>query len=175
MTLISDILMNKEQREKFSIGYETVDINGYINRLKITDQTIFDLMFIEFLIEQPQHEAVVLFMEDVSRSGMYVSSPKLDSDSIVQSGKKAANHIAERRMSFSSPYRFVVDDCGELRAEILMKFINSAYTFPRSKHEKKDFAEVAAKLLIPSLNSLSKFYKTNTYRDPRRILATQSK
>lgn len=175
MTLISEILMNEEQRDKFTVEQENVDVKGYVSQLKVTDQTIFDLLFIEFLIEQPHHEAVVLFMEDVSRSGMYISSPKLDSEMKGQTGKKAANSIAERRMTFSSPYRFIVDDCGELRANILMKFINAAHTFPRKRAEKKDFAEVAAKLLMPSLKSLSKFYKTNRYRDPRRILATQSK
>lgn len=175
MTLISEILMTPEQREKFSLSEESVDIKGYIKKLKVSDQTIFDVLFIEFMIEQPHHEAAVLFMEDVSKSGIYVSSPSLDSDGSHQPARKAANHMAERRMCFSSPYRWVVNDCGERRASVLMKFIDSAHTFPRTKPEKKEFAEVAAKLLLPCLESLSHFYKTNMFRDPRRVIGSQGK
>lgn len=175
MTLISDILMNSQQREKFSTSEEPVDLNGYVKRLKITDQTIFDVMFIEFLIEQPQHEAAILFMEDVSKSGIYISSPNLETDGDHQPAGKAANHMAERRMCFSSPYRFVVNECGERRASILMAFVDAAYNFPRLKQDRKDFSDVAAKLLLPSLKSLSKYYKTNRYRDPRRVIGTQGR
>ena len=74
MTLISEILMTPEQREKFSLSEESVDIKGCIKKLKVSDQTIFDVLFIEFMIEQPHHEAAVLFMEDVSKSGTCVES-----------------------------------------------------------------------------------------------------
>ncbi len=173
MTLISEILVNDEQRDKFLLTEESVDIKGYIKRVKVSDQTIFDVMFVEFLIEQPLHEASVLFMEDVSKSGMYISSPSLDSDGVHQPAKKSANHMAERRMAFSNAYRSVVNGCGERRANILMKFIDSAHQFPRKKSERKEFAQVASKLLAPSLKTLSRHYRTDRYRDPRRVIASQ--
>ncbi len=175
MTLISEILVNEEQRDKFSYTQEAVDIKGHISRLKVSDQTIFDVMLVDFLIEQPQHEAAVLFMEDISRSGIYISSPGLEPDSIHQPAKKAANHMAERRMSFSAPYRRVVDDCGPKRASVLMKFMDSAHRFPKSKEERKEFSRIAARLTLPALKSLSRFYKTDNYRDPRRVIASQSR
>lgn len=175
MTLISEILVNQEQRDKFSYTHEAVDFKGYIHKVKVSDQTIFDVMLVDFLIEQPQHEAAILFMEDISRSGIYISSPGLEPDAVHQPAKKAANHMAERRMSFSAPYRRVVDDCGPKRASVLMRFMESAHRFPREADERKEFSRIAARLTLPALKSLSRFYKTDNYRDPRRVIASQSR
>tara|TARA_R110000851_G_scaffold36477_2_gene95102 strand:- start:347 stop:922 length:576 start_codon:yes stop_codon:yes gene_type:complete len=172
-TLISEMMMTPEQRAKFSLTPEAIDLKGYVRRLKVTDQNIFDVLFIEYLIEQPQHEAACLFMEDVYKSGACIASPSLDGDQVRQPMGATANRIAEKRMTFSAPYRFMLGKCGEEQSSWVMKFIEVAHVFPRTGDDRQDYAKQVADLIRSPLIALSKFYGTSGKRDPRRIIASQ--
>ena len=172
-TLISEIMMTPEQRAKFSLTSEAVDLKGYVSRLKVTDQNIFDVLFIEYLIEQSQHEAAGLFMEDVYKSGACIPSPSLDSDQVTQPISAVANRIAEKRMIFSAPYRFMLGKCGEEKTSWMMKLIDAAHIFPRAGKDRQDYAKQVTDLIRSPLIALSKFYGTSSKRDPRRIIASQ--
>ena len=112
-------------------------------------------------------------MEDVYKSGACIASPSLDGDQVRQPMSSTANRIAESRMTFSAPYRFMLGRCGEEQSSWVMKFIDVAHVFPRSGEDRQDYARQVAELIRSPLIALSKFYKTSGKRDPRRIIASQ--
>lgn len=173
MTLISEMMMTPEQRSKFSLSPEDIDIKGYVSRLKVTDQNIFDVLFIEYLIEQPHHEAAGLFIDDVSKSGACIASPSMDADIVRQPIRSTAGRMADRIMIFSGAYRYMLSECGEEQASWMMRLIDIAHVFPRSGEDRKNYAEQVCRLVKEPLKALAKHYGTSRKRDPRRVISSQ--
>jgi hypothetical protein len=112
-------------------------------------------------------------MEDVYKSGACIASPPLDGDQVRQPMSVTADRIAEKRMTFSAPYRFMLGRCGEEQSSWVMKFVEVAHVFPRTGDDRQDYAKQVADLIRSPLTALSKFYGTSGKRDPRRIIACQ--
>jgi len=173
MNLISEFLLNEEQRNKFSLNSESLTYSGHVSLFKITDQNIFDVMFVEMMIEQPQHQSAILLMEDLSQSGATIPSPSLENDGNHAPTHKSANRLAERRMAFSEPYRHVLKECGEIASQALLRCIDNAHRLPPKGPERLSLAERVAQIVKKPLESAARFYKIDRMRDPRRILASQ--
>ena len=139
-SMISKILMNESQRAKFDMVQESVDLKGIVNKNKKTNQTVYDIMLINGYINQQQHEGVFLFVDDLASSGANVASANLEGLSHSPAYSIGGN-ISDRRMSFSSAYRFVLNDCGERDTEFMMSVTNNLYLFPESKNEQGLYAE----------------------------------
>jgi len=172
-TLISEILLNEDQRNKHNLVSESITYSGYVSLFKITDQTIFDVMFIEMLIEQPQHQSSIMFMEDMSRAGGTIPSANLESDGNHAPTHKSANRLAERRMAFSAPYRHILKECGEIASQALLRCIDNAHRLPPKGPQRLSLAERVAEIVKKPLASAARFYGVDRVRDPRRILASQ--
>jgi hypothetical protein len=162
-------LLNPEQRKKFDLVSERVDYRGVVHRNKIENQTIYDVMLVNGCIEQPQHEAMFLFLDAVSKSGAYVASVSWD-DLYRDPARNAANRMSERRMAYSEPYRFMVEDCGQGNAAFLMETMNHLYFIPESKKEARIYSSWIAESASYSLWSLVKFYRLEKKRDPRSMI-----
>ena len=158
-----------EQQEKYSYEREDVDLAGIIQRNRVTDQTIFDVLFIRFLIEQPQHEAAHYYVEALERSGAGVQSPALDGRASVMPAHAVGDQIAQRHMSFSSAYRFMLKRVGEEGAAFCSRVTGNIFFYRRDA----EFLEEVGHRLDKPLWSLAKFYKTAKRRDPRRVLRAQ--
>ena len=172
-SMISKILMNESQRAKFDMVQESVDLKGIVNKNKKTNQTVYDLMLINDYINQQQHEAVFLFVGDLASSGASVASANLEGLSHAPAYTVGGN-ISDRRMSFSSAYRFVLNDCGQRDTEFMMSVTNNLYLFPESKPEQAAYAKKLSRLISKPLTSLSKFYGIDQKKDPRDILRLQA-
>jgi len=173
MTSISEILLNDEQRSKRELVNESLSYSGHVSLFKIADQTIFDVMFIEMMIEQPQHQSAILLMEDLSRAGATIPSVSLENDGNHAPTHKSAGRLAERRMAFSAPYRHVLKECGEIASQALLRCIDNAHRLPPKGPERLSLAERVAQVVRKPLESAARFYKIDRMRDPRRILASQ--
>ena len=157
-----------EQLEKKMVAVEDVDVRGTTTRQRVIDQTVFDALFIRGLIDQCHHEASHKFIESYGKSGAYTKGANMDGGP-HQTGKDAGNAIAERRMAFSSAYRFAVDKCGEDKASTMIAWMGSVHQIPE---EDEEIVKLA-KSLLPGLDALSDFYSTRGLPDPRRILRRQ--
>ena len=162
-------LLNEEQEKRFDLVSERMDYKGIVSRNKIANQTIYDVMLINGLIEQPQHEAMFLFLDSVARSGAYVASVSFEATS-RDPAQNAANRISERRMAYSAPFRFMVEDSSRDGAAFLMKSTDYLYFIPVSRKESKVYSSWIAEGVIAPLWSLVKFYGLEKKRDPRSMI-----
>jgi len=163
-------LLTEEQREKFTLIKEDEDLRGVIQRNRIQDQTVFDSMLIDYLIESPQHEAAHEFMDATSRSGMGTRSPSLDPGNATPAYAVAAQ-MGQRRMAFSVGYRAMVDSAGKDPADLTLFCVNNIYYFDRARGQHQ--IGKLAKAISKALWALAKCYGISARRDPRRILRAQ--
>lgn len=172
-SMISSILMNESQQAKFDMTQESVDLKGVVNKNKKANQTVYDVMLINEYINQPQHEAVFLFVRDLASSGANVASANLEGLSHSPAYTIGGN-ISDIRMSFSSAYRHVLEECGHRNTEFMMIVTNNLYLFPAVKTEQAEHAKRLSRLVSEPLTSLSKFYGVDKKKDPREILRMQA-
>jgi len=169
ISILTSSSLTPEQREKSTIEREDLDLNGVVGRDKVVDQTIFDVMLIRFLIEQPQHEAACCFQETVGHSGMVLRSPSLEGG-ISMPAHSVGDQIAQRRMTFSDAFRLMVKEAGEYQSGLLLKVMGNIYFY----NDNFNWVERIAKEISDPLWVLSKYYGTNGRRDPRRVLKAQT-
>jgi len=162
-------LLTKEQRENRSISEEAMDRRGWIVRYRVDDQTLFDVMFIEELIDRGQHEAGHCFLTAVEKSGAYPASCSLEAGfgaPVYQVG----DLIGERRMAFGSAYRFVVRECGDESASSLMTVMGNIFKTSREYGFcGKKLKKISSSVSSP-LRALARFYRTDHRQDPRSIV-----
>lgn len=166
--------LTKEQMKSRSAVEEDVDVAGVVKRHRVVDQTIWDLMFLHEMIDQPQHEALNLFMDDLVRSGAFPSGARLDRDP-GDTSRSPSDVNAERRMAFSSAYRAMVHQVGDDPSNMVVKIFSSA-SFYRKKKMNTEDSKTLKKLSVymnGALWALAKHYKTMGIRDPRKILRKQ--
>jgi len=168
-TSLSKALLNEDQRGKFVLESEGLDLRGIVSRNRVVNQTIYDVMFLEELIERAQHEAADCFADSLCKSGCSVGSVNLESLSHTPAYKVGAK-ISERRMAFSSAYRFVVGECGEDLADRLMRVIDKPYSFPRYNPDQLKYVRCVSDLLQDTLWSLASYYCTDSIVDPRKVI-----
>ena len=95
--------LNEYQLVKKSVKVENNTVSGSVKRHRVSDQTVFDKMFIEGLLKIHHHEAAHMFIDDLARSGSSV--PSVDLTKInVSTGTKGSS-VAEKRMIFSNSFR----------------------------------------------------------------------
>ena len=169
---LSRVLLNDEQRERFVLSEEAVDYNGIINTNRINNQTIYDIMLVHEHINQPEHEAVFLFIDELAQSGASIASSNLEGLSHVPA-YTVGGSMSDKRLSFSDAFRHVVMKCGQVEADQLMKMTNNLYDFPASKRDQIGHAKALSILVRKSLVELSKFYGVDKKRDARDILRSQ--
>ena len=168
ISILTSSSLTPEQRDKSTLETEDLDLDGVISRNKVVDQTVFDVMLIRFLIEQPQHEAAHCFLETISKSGMMLQSPSLEGGSSLPA-HAVGDQIGQRRMAFSDAFRMMVKEAGEYSSGLLLKVMGNIYFY---KNEMR-YIETIAKEISNPLWALSKHYGTGARRDPRRILKSQ--
>ena len=171
-SMISDLLMNEQQRSRFVVRKEYVDYKRLIHRNRVENQTIYDVMLVASLIEQAQHEAIILFMNELAESGANPSSVNLDAINHVPA-YLVGSRMSEQRMAFSAAYRAMVKGCGDRGAGFLMVTTRNVYVFPRKKGEQRDFAKRMAGLIDSPLWALASHYNISDKVDPRHILRRQ--
>jgi len=164
---LSDFLTD-EQIKRRAIVSEDVDIRGLVKRHRVADQTIFDMMFLMELITQGHHEAAHLFLNAFAMAGGACKSCSLDSE-IHTAAHVIGGAMGERRMAFSSAYRFVVDSVGEDVSNQLVKYFNCVYEYP----EDRSALKMVSEFLRPGLDALASHYGTEWRVDPRRVLRRQ--
>lgn len=157
--------LNESQSAKRSTTSEKVDSKGLVSRQRVVNQTIFDQMMIKFLIEQPQHEAVHIFMESISKAGGSIPSVDLER---VETGPvhKAGDNMADKRMIFSAAYRAMSHLNSEDACKAVMHLCSRPYDIPSNMES----IQVIAEMISPPLWSLAKHYGIHLRRDPRRII-----
>jgi len=163
LTLIDPL--TDEQIKKRAIGVEDVDQKGLVKRHRVLEQTIFDMLFLQELIDQGQHEASHLFLDDMSRSGATVHSANLEAE-VFTAARDVGNIIGERRMAFSSAYRSVVRSCGEESANRMMKYFADIYSYPKDPDMRREIASS----LSPTLDALAEHYGVSRVEDPRDLV-----
>ena len=162
--------LNEEQSRKRMVRVEDNDANSSVKRQRVSDQTLFDKMFIEGLISVHHHEAAHMFIDELSRSGS--SIPSIDLSKInISSGRKGSS-AAERRMIFSSSFRSIADSFDEEDIKIFMRVSNSPYDNGGVSNSKEDL-EKMSETLSPILEQLAKYYKLKPRKDPREIIFSQ--
>jgi len=157
--------LTDEQIKKRAIGVENVDYNGLVKRHRVLGQTIFDMLFLQELISQSQHEAAHLFMDSMANSGANIPSANLETE-VFTAPKDIGNIIGERRMAFSSAYRFVVRECGDDRASKMMKTFENVYTYTADASVREEIAME----ISPALDALASFYGVAIVDDPRDLV-----
>ena len=157
--------LTDEQIKKRAIRVEDVDIRGLVKRHRVLEQTLFDFLFLRELITQPQHEAVHMFMDSITRSGACVRSANLDSE-VFTPHRDVGNINGERRMAFSSAYRCMVRECGEEQAIRMARCFDKIYQYSQDLDE----CRALTASLRDAMNALVKHYGTSGVEDPRRIL-----
>jgi len=178
--MISDLFMSEEQRKKFSVKKEYVDYRQVVSRNRIQNQTIYDVLFVRDYIEQAQHEAAILFMEELSHSGANPASVSLDAINHVPA-YLVGDRMSERRMAFSDSYRSMVSACGKRSANYMMTTAANVYVFPgasapgtsEKRNDQEDFAKRVARLISPPLWALAAHFGTDKKSDPRNIIRRQ--
>ena len=128
------------------------------------------MLLIRELIDQPQHEAVHMFMDALSRSGAVVRSANLDTE-VFTPHKDVGNLIGERRMAFSTAYRSILNDCGEDSAGLVLACFKDLYSYPSSM----DILSRISSLIAPALDALVIYYGTYRANDPRVIVRSRIK
>ena len=156
--------LSDEQIKSRAVVVEDVDCGGLIQRQRVLDQSIFDRMYIDELISTAQYEAGCKMVDAVARSGAEIRSAKLDTE-VFTPYNEVGNLMGERRMAFSSPFRFVVRSCGSEVANFLMRIIGNVTAYPKRRRER----ELVAASLSPALDSLVRFYDIRSARDPRDL------
>lgn len=165
MAVVNDGL-NDEQLSRKSVSTESVDGSGLVNRQRVSGQTIFDVMLIEYYIEYAQHEAAHLFMEALSVSG--ASIPSLDPSVEGRPERHTVgDRMSEKRMIFSGAYRSMSNSVSSDVCRIVMQMCHDPYTY------SAETAEATAAFIHDGLWSLAKHYKIYDKRDPRRIISAQ--
>ena len=179
ISMISDLFMSEEQKKKFSVKKEYVDYRHVVSRNRIENQTIYDVLFVRDHIEQAQHEAAILFMEELSHSGANPASVNLDAINHVPA-YLVGDRMSERRMAFSDSYRSMVAACGKRSANYMMTTAANVYVFPVASvpekiwpREQEDFAKRVARLISPPLWALAAHFGTDKKSDPRNIIRRQ--
>ena len=163
--LISDLL-TEEQRKKVALAEEALDRRGVFRRYRVEDQTIFDALFIQDLIERPQHEAAHCFSSALEKSGMYPAS--LVIDAVVRTPSHCVGDLlGSRWLAFGRAFRFVVKRCGEDQAERLMR--EMAFSYRWRDWGRKRFNAVVEVVADP-LWALADFYGCREDRDPRKLI-----
>ena len=160
--------LTKEQIKKRDVRQEDVDIRGVVKRHRVRDQNVWDIMFLHEFIDQPQHEAVNLFMEDLSRSGAFPVGSVWDREP-RETSQSARNSQAERRMAFSGAFRSMTRESGDEEANMVVSMFSSNYLYLKDKSKLKELSG----FLGEALWSLARYYKTTGGRDPRRLLRKQ--
>ena len=159
-------LLTEEQRKKVSLGEEAIDRKGIFRRFRIEDQTLFDALFIEGLLERPQHEAAHCFSDTLERSGMYPAS--LNLDPIVHTPSHCVGDLlGSKWLAFSRAFRFVVKRCGDGPADRLMKEMNLSHRW--REWGRKRFPVVKGVVSDP-LWALADYYGCREGGDPRRMI-----
>jgi len=167
-TIPSGETPNSEQASSRVFVSEDVDMGGLVRRNRVADQTVFDAMFLMELIDQSHHEAAHLFLDALSQSGAAVSGVNPE-PGVRSPAYSVGNSMADRRMSFSSPYRNMIDDCGEDKVSYIMSLYPRAYDYRDTVPDIKEAARGAK----PGLESLSRYYGVSHHSDPRRIVRRQ--
>ena len=165
--MISSILMNEEQASKFDLEQVKLDYKGIVNRNRKINQTIFDIMLVHEFVSPAQHEACFHFVKDLSDSGANVASANLELLSHAPA-YTVGGSISDRRMSFSSAYRHMVDQCGSIKADLMIKVSNNLFVFPAKKHDQRGYAKKLIGILRDSI------YSVTEKQDPRNILRRQA-
>jgi len=162
------ILLTREQREKKRVVEERIDQKGVVIRYRVEDQTIFDKMLVEDLIDRPQHEAGHRFLSVVEISGAFPASCSLDSHGYTPS-YQVGDIIGEKRMAFGSAYRAVVFDCGEGHADQFVHIVGKLYRDVDLKN--KSIMRRLSRIVYRPLVSLSKYFRTTAKKDPRNLIS----
>lgn len=170
--MISSILMNEEQASKFDLEQVKLDYKGVVNRNRKVNQTIFDIMLVHELVNPAEHEACFHFVKALAESGANVASANLELLSHAPA-YTIGGSISDRRMSFSSAYRFIVDHCGDSSADSFIKVANNLFVFPAKKSDQSVFAKKLIRLVRDPIKCLVKFYSVDERRDPRDVLRRQ--
>jgi hypothetical protein len=160
--------LNENQLNGRDVSLEDVDQKGMVKRQKINDQTIFDFMFIQGFITMAHHEAVHLFIEDLSQSGTSIKSVDVEAFGSGAFHKKG-DAMAERRMIFSDAFRSMHDSADEPDVKLIMTYCNNPYRFNRREADCMALADT----MQPCLTALAKHYGVISHRDPRSILRSQ--
>ena len=172
--LISNSL-TEEQRRKFRIEEERMDRRGVVRRLRVSDQTIFDALFVAEIIGRPQHEAADCFMETIEKTGCYPSSVSEFDATSRTPAYAVGDALGSRWMAFSRVYRYLETSCGVPDAEYLMKVMPDVYGW-RERIGKKRLSRVGKRVAAP-LQALADYYDCSE-QDPRavvRMLISRSK
>lgn len=162
--------LNDEQSSKKKIVIENEDESGKVKRQRVSDQTVFDKMFIEGLIGIGHHEASHNFIDDLARSG--TSVPSLDLSKQRFSGKFSGSNHAEKRMIFSSAFRSISEYEEQSDLKVFMRISSDPYHGELVKATGSRLEDLADKF-IPILELLCSHYRITPKKDPREILFSQ--
>lgn len=162
--------LSPERRKKSSIAADDLDESGVVRRLRVNDQSIFDVFLISELITRGEHEAAIRFLSALESSGLFPASFDIEKASTTPS-YKVGDAISSRWMAFSGAYRFVCRDSGHESVGSLMKLIPHAYNWNMTL--RKSNLESVAKRVQAALGSLAKFYRCEEREDPRDLIRSQ--
>lgn len=162
--------LNEEQSSKKNVVIESEDQSGKVKRQRVSDQTLFDVMFIDGLIGINHHESSHKFIDDLARSG--TSIPSMDLSKQRFSGKISGSSSAEKRMIFSSAFRSISDYPEQSDLKVFMRISSDPYCHDHAEATGCSLEDLADKF-IPILDLLSSHYKIPPRKDPREILFSQ--
>ncbi|HHZ81652.1 MAG TPA: hypothetical protein EYN64_02855 [Flavobacteriales bacterium] len=149
-------LLTKEQREKVSLCEERLDSRGIFTRFRVEDQTVFDAFLLSDLIDRHEHDGLVLFVDDVERSGASPASCSLEPSTYRTASYKVGDKVSARWMGFSYVYRFLDREGLGVEANYLLKLLPIMYDW-RAKLDQLGLKRVCAKIR-PVIGPLSSFY-----------------
>lgn len=149
-------LLTEEQREKVSLCEERLDSRGVFTRFRVEDQTVFDAFLLSDLIDHHEHGGLVLFADDVERSGASPASCSLEPSTYRTASYKIGDKVSARWLGFSYVYRFLDREGLGVEANYLLKLLPIMYNW-RSKLDDLDLKRVCAKIR-PVIGPLSSFY-----------------
>ena len=162
--------LNEYQLVKKTVKVENNTVSGSVKRHRVSDQTVFDKMFIEGLLKIHHHEAAHMFIDDLARSGSSV--PSVDLTKInVSTGTKGSS-VAEKRMIFSNSFRSISEHSDKEDLKLFMRASNSPYDSGYMSISSHMFETVADRF-TPILERLASHYNIKPRRDPREIIFSQ--
>lgn len=149
-------LITKEQREKVSLCEERLDSRGIFTRFRVEDQTVFDAFLLADLIDHHEHGGLILFADDVERSGASPASCSLEPSTYRTASYKVGDKISARWMGFSYVSRFLDREGLSSEADYLFRLLPIMYSW-RDKLDNLGLKKVCANIR-PVIGPLSRFY-----------------
>ena len=86
-----------EYRSKKKVEIERIDHRGIFRRARVTDQTVFDRLFIEEKITREQFSAAEMYLELMGIAGCFLRSPSMEGTERT-SGRDIAGSMASKIM-----------------------------------------------------------------------------